>query len=217
MKIEILKPGFWGMIISFLGSLPLGTQNIAATSISIQGGVRAGLFFAVGSMMIELICVRIALQMLSRLTQKMRMFNIFKWVTVLLLLILSYSSFMAAAEMKSFGNNIFTSTNIHPFLSGVLLSALNPLHIPFWLGWSTILVERNILTSSKQYYPYIIGIGTGTILGFLVFIYGGHYMIERLNNHQTTINYTVGIILLITAAIEIYKLVFKRIFAKNIA
>lgn len=216
MKTDTLKASCYGMLISFLGSLPLGTLNITATSISIQDGVQAGLFFALGSMTTELVCVRIALQMLNRLSQKVRLFNAFKWMTVILLLVLAYSSFISAAEMKSFGNNIFSSSNIHPFLSGILLSALNPLHVPFWLGWSAILADRNILTNTKQYYPYIIGIGTGTIPGFMVFIYGGPYIIEKLKNHQSAVNYAVGIVLLITAAIEAYKLVSKRLQTKEV-
>jgi threonine/homoserine/homoserine lactone efflux protein len=217
MKTDLLKVSCWGMVISFLGSLPLGTLNIAATSISLQQGVRAGLFFAFGSLIVEFICVRIALHLLSRLTKSIKVFNAFKWITVLLLFTLAYYSFEAAVQLKAFGNNIFTGINIHPFFSGIILSALNPMHIPFWLGWSTILADRNILTRVAQYYPYMVGIGTGTILGFLVFIYGGHYFLQKLKNHQSTVNYTVGIILLLTAAFEIYKMLSKKVPAKTIA
>jgi len=204
-----LRAGWWGMLVSFLGSLPLGTQNIVATGISITQGAANATFFAIGSVMIELICVRIVLIAIGKLTQKIRLFNIFKWLTIVLLLVLAVGSFIAAVKMKSFGNNIFTAYHIHPFLLGILLSAFNPLHIPFWLGWTTILINKNILHSSNQYYAYIAGIGTGTILGFDVFIYGGDYLVEQLNNRQNIINWVVGSALLTTAIIEIYKLVYK--------
>src|SRR4051794_1589600 len=44
------------------------------------------------------------------------------------------------------------------FFSGMLLSALNPLHIIFWLGWNTVLIEKKILQKSKGNYSiYTIG------------------------------------------------------------
>jgi len=174
MRLQFIKAGWWGMLISFVGSLPLGTQNVTATSISVNQGAANATFFAIGSMTIELICVRIVLLAIGKLTQKTRLVNLFKWLTVLLLLLLAAGSFIAAVSMKTFGDNVFTAHHIHPLLLGALLSVLNPLHIPFWSGWTTVLANRNILTSPKQYHAYMAGIGVGTILGFEVYIYGGN-------------------------------------------
>ena len=52
---------FIGMLISFLGSLPLGTLNIAAMQISITDGVMQALQFSVGSLLAEVIYVRLSL------------------------------------------------------------------------------------------------------------------------------------------------------------
>ena len=49
------------MIISFLGSLPLGTLNIAAMQIGIQENIKEALFFSAGSLFVEMIYVRISL------------------------------------------------------------------------------------------------------------------------------------------------------------
>ena len=209
MKSQAIKVGLWGMLVSFLGSLPLGTQNVVVTAISIHDGAQQATLFSFGSMIIELICVRIALSLINRISKQIKLFIIFKWVTALLLLALAFGSFIAAIEMKSFGDTIFTSYHIHPFLLGILLSTLNPLHIPFWLGWSNVLMDKNILTSTRQFPYYIMGIGTGNILGFQVFIVGGNYVIQQLSNHQSAINWAIGIVLCITAMVEIYKLVYK--------
>ena len=50
-----------GMLVSFLGSLPLGTLNIAAMQISISNGVVAAMLFSTGSLIAEIIYVRISL------------------------------------------------------------------------------------------------------------------------------------------------------------
>ena len=209
MKSQAIKIGWWGMLISFLGSLPLGTQNIIVTGIAVHDGSQQATLFSFGSMIIEIICVRISLSLISRISKQMKLFIIFKWLTALILLALAFGSFKAAIEMKSFGDSVFTSYHIHPFLFGMLLSTINPLHIPFWLGWSNVLMDKNILTSARQFPYYLMGIGTGTLLGFQVFIVGGNYAIQQLSDHQSAINWTIGIVLCITAIVEIYKLIYK--------
>jgi hypothetical protein len=49
---------FTGMLISFLGSLPLGTLNVAAMQIGITDGYTAAILFSLGSLLVEMIYVR---------------------------------------------------------------------------------------------------------------------------------------------------------------
>ena len=58
---SFIRVFFAGMLVSFIGSLPLGTLNIAAMQISIQDGIRAAIFFSIGSLTAEIIYVRISL------------------------------------------------------------------------------------------------------------------------------------------------------------
>ena len=52
---------FWGLLISFLGSLPLGTLNVAAMQIGIQESVQNAIWFSMGSLLVEMVYVRISL------------------------------------------------------------------------------------------------------------------------------------------------------------
>ena len=49
------------MLISFLGSLPLGTLNIAAMQIGIQESLNHAIWFSLGSLLVEMIYVRVSL------------------------------------------------------------------------------------------------------------------------------------------------------------
>jgi threonine/homoserine/homoserine lactone efflux protein len=113
--------------------------------------------------------------------------------------------------MKSFGNNVFTKYSLPPFVLGLLLSVLNPLHIPFWFGWSTVLINKKVLIPQQKYFlTYILGISLGTLAGFDVFIYGGNYIVQQLNDKQNILNWFVGFVLLITAIIQVYKIYKKQ-------
>jgi threonine/homoserine/homoserine lactone efflux protein len=195
-----------GLTISFLGSLPLGTMNIAATHISIQQGTGAGLIYATGSMIVEITLVRIMLPGMGWLAKSHKIFRGLELFTVGLMAALAISCFIAAYQMKGFAGTL-PGRIISPFWSGVFLSITNPLHIPFWMGWSTVLMEKRILIPRAGLYnSYIAGIGAGTLLGFSVFIFGGNYLVSQISKHQDLLNWAVGIILLITAGIQIKKI-----------
>jgi threonine/homoserine/homoserine lactone efflux protein len=204
---KLIKIFWWGMLISFLGSLPLGVMNITATNISIQLGIKAGIIYAFGSMIVEIIVVRVTLVGIDWLTRRHRIFFFLELFTTALLLFIAIGCFIAAYEMKPF-SGLVSAGSLNPFLTGALLSATNPLHIPFWLGWSTVLFDKGILKPSTfQYNWFVMGIGAGTIAGFMVFIFGGTYFVTRITQHQNILNLVIGIVLLITAFIQAKKII----------
>ena len=50
-----------GMLISFLGTLPMGTLNISAMQISLSDGIRPALYFSGGAVLVEIMYVRLTL------------------------------------------------------------------------------------------------------------------------------------------------------------
>lgn len=200
---------YWGMLISFAGSLPLGTMNVAATQITSRDGTGAALIYAFGSMLIELIYVRAMVGAMEWVNKQVKIFKLFGWITILILFIMAIASFHAAANMSDIGSALPAISRFH-FFYGMLLSAINPLHIPFWFGWSTVLMNKGILSANKSEYNfYIAGIGIGTIAGFTVFIYGSNYLVPYLKNQQHILNWVIGSVLLITALVQVYKLMYK--------
>lgn len=91
------------------------------------------------------------------------------------------------------------------------MSAINPVQIPFWFGWSTVLFSRGLLEAKNiQYNAYIIGIGMGTLLGNSVFIFGGQLVATAINDNQSFVSVLIGSIFLITAGWQLYKLLRKK-------
>lgn len=207
---KLLRIFFTGMFISFLGSLPLGTLNIAAMQISVSDGVSPAVLFSLGSLMAEVIYVRLSLIAMDWVRKQQRLFRILEWVTLAIVLALAVSSFYAAMH-PAVEKNVILSSTLHRFWLGFIMSALNPIQIPFWFGWSTVLFSKNILLPKAGHYnSYIIGIGLGTLMGNLVFILGGKLIADKLNNNQHILNWVVGSIFAITAFIQLWKMMRKK-------
>jgi threonine/homoserine/homoserine lactone efflux protein len=133
------------MLVSFLGSLPLGTLNIAAMQISITDGHRPALWFAAGILLVEIIYVRISLVAMDKIRKQEKVLKALEWITLLIVVALAVSSFVAAAKNSAHAKNILLSNSMPRFVLGLLMSALNPVQIPFWFGWSTVLFTKKIL------------------------------------------------------------------------
>ena len=197
-------------MISFLGSLPLGTLNVAAMQIGIYEGVKNAMYFSFGSLLVEMLYVRISLIGINWLQKQKRLLKIMQWVTFGIIVLLAFGSFYAAIKTSGGGQkmtgNPYENINISRFLLGAFGCAINPIVIIFWFGWSTVLFTKKILEPVNSFYNiYIIGIGLGALAGNCVFIFGGKFLVERITNSQQYLNWVVGGIFALTAIIQLVK------------
>jgi len=205
---KLLRIFLWGLLISFLGSLPLGTLNIAAMQIGIQESVTHALYFSLGSLLVEMIYVRISLVGVDWVRKQEKLMKAMEWFTLIIILALAAGSFMAALKDGAETKNVFLENTMHRFLLGMFMSAINPVQIPFWFGWSTVLFSKRILEPVKiQYNLYIVGIGLGTLAGNCVFIFGGKWLVERITGSQEYLNWVIGGIFAIRAIVQAIKMI----------
>jgi threonine/homoserine/homoserine lactone efflux protein len=203
---KLLRIFLTGMFISFLGSLPLGTLNIAAMQISISDGIEPAFLFSLGSLTAEVVYVRISLIAMDWVRKQQKLFRILEWVTLAVVVALAVSSFYAATHARVHKNIILSST-LNRYLLGLFMSAVNPVQIPFWFGWSTVLFTKKILLPKNTHYNiYIIGIGLGTLMGNALFIFGGKLIANSISHNQNILNWIIGSIFAITALIQLYKM-----------
>lgn len=208
---QFIRIFFTGMIISFLGSLPLGTMNVAAMQIAITDGYTEALWFAMGILIVEIIYVRISLVAMDKIRKHEKILKALEWVTLIIVVALAVSSFVAAAKNNAHTKNILLSNAMPRFVLGLVMSAVNPVQIPFWFGWSTVLFTKKILLPRNDHYNvYILGIGLGTFLATCVFIFGGKYIVEKLNTNQHTLHLIIGVIFTVTSIIQVVKMMRKK-------
>lgn len=178
--------------------------------ISITDGVSPAILFSVGSLLAEVIYVRLSLIAMDWIRKQQKLFRILEWLTLGIVVALAISSFYAAFH-PTVKKNVILSSTLHRFWLGLLMSALNPMQIPFWFGWSTVLFTKKVLLPKASHYNvYIIGIGLGTLLGNCVFIFGGKLIGDKLNNNQHILNWVIGGIFALTALIQLYKMFTKK-------
>jgi threonine/homoserine/homoserine lactone efflux protein len=209
--IKLIRIFGWGTMISFLGSLPLGTLNVAAMQLGIQEGVRSALLFSLGSMLVEMIYVRISLIGIDWIRKQERLMKAMEWITFGIVVALAIGSFVAASKGDGSAKNPVLDNNINRFLLGAIGCAVNPIVIVFWFGWSTVLFTKKILLPiNSQYNSYVVGVGIGALAGNCIFIFGGKWIADSIADSQKYINWFIGGIFTVTALITLWKILRKK-------
>jgi threonine/homoserine/homoserine lactone efflux protein len=204
---ELIRIFITGLVISFLGALPLGVLNVAAMQVAVQESARAAIRFACGVALVEVLYVRLSLIGMNWVMAHRGLFNILEWVTVVLFIILAISSFAAARRSNKESKSLLLNNKLNRFWLGFTMSAVNPVQIPFWFIWSTYLLSNRLLNPVEwQYNVYTAGIGTGTLIALAVFIFGGKWLVNRLKTSNRMINYIVGAVFVISAGIQCWRL-----------
>lgn len=207
---SIFRVFYSGMSISFLGSIVIGTIGLSAMQISITEGIRPAINFSIGSIVAEVVYVRLLLVALNWIQKHERIFKIMEWLAVVIVVVLAIGSFKASLGHHG-AKNVVLSYTMHRFFLGMMLRAISPAAIPFWLGWSSVLYAKGIMQDKKGFYNgYLLGIGLGTFAAHCIFIFGGKMAVQQLNAGQEEINFVIGCIFSVTAILQTWKILKNR-------
>ncbi|HVU94448.1 MAG TPA: hypothetical protein VHE34_04455 [Puia sp.] len=204
----ITKLSGWAFAISFLGTLPLGTLNLSVVNYAFRHDWAGAAGFSVAAIFVEMMIVRVALAAIRRLERFTPFFRVFNVLTCGILLFLAFNSLLAAWQMETFRATVPFSF-LNPWLAGFVLSLTNPLHLPFWMGWTGVLRSKKVLGDQRGMHScFITAIGLGTAAAFGIYALSGGYLTRLLGSRQVLLNWVVGAALLITALIHLYKTFF---------
>lgn len=203
---QIEKAFLVGLLVSFLGSLPPGLMNIVAVQIASEQGRGAAMLYSTGSMLAEVLTVGVVMSIMNWLLKRLVFFAVLEWVTVVLLGLFALGCFWVAGSTRDL-IGLIPVIGLPAFFTGAVISLLNPMHIPFWLGWTSYLANKGIVpTGGRRRYYYMAGIAAGTMAGFAVYAYGGQPFFELLSANNAGFNYTLGTLLLVISLLQVRKL-----------
>lgn len=198
----------WAMAISFTGSLPLGTLNLTVANFSFADDLSGATMFSIAAIFVEMLLVRIALMAVRQLEKLKRLLRFFNLITGVVLLLLAFNSMGAAWQKLAFQVEL-PFMDLPPVLLGLILSVTNPLHVPFWIGWTAVLKAKRVLDDSQGAHNfYVLAIGLGTALAFFVYALAGRFLVDHLLHQHVLLNWVVGFVLLVTALVQLYKAFF---------
>jgi threonine/homoserine/homoserine lactone efflux protein len=195
-----------GLLLSFLGQLPLGMMSLTATQIAVQENFRNAWKYSAGVALIEMVYLRIVLSGMQWIEGHPVLFSLFNWVTIVLFLVFGVFSFWAAQKQEHEKKALLLTNRLDRFLLGMSLSALNPAQIPFWFIWTGYFISQGWLkTGFANFNVFMAGSALGTMGGLIVYMYGGNWLVSRMKTSNRTLNKIMGLIFIVAAMAQLYR------------
>ncbi len=176
--------------LSLVGTIPPATINITVMQLSLKKKVRSALSLSLGAALIDTTYAALAVQIQIYLAEQLEFTNYFYLIAALVLLTLGVVSVRAKMPEPDVRPVDSEKTG---FIKGVILGILNPLAMPFWLGWTTYLQVNGLINlMGMNYWSYVLGVFLGELtLLFIIVRIGKRF--TRVSNNRTIVNVIPGV------------------------
>ncbi len=194
-----------GMVIAFLGALPFGTVNLSVVDVTLRKTTHAGILMSVGAALIEIAHASIAFHCSDLLLPVFNQPNRYlKWGSLALLMAIGLFFFLKKASATPARPKI----NMPPFLKGMLLSAINPQAIPFWLATFSWLLLQGMFSASNYFFiPFVVGVAAGRFGSLWTYVLLSKKLSARSSLFQQKLNRILAFIFWLLATLQFIAIV----------
>jgi threonine/homoserine/homoserine lactone efflux protein len=179
--IELIFIFLIAFCFSFVGSIPPGTLNISILQLGLGGKMNLAWRFAVAAAIVEYPYAWIAIEFEDLITDSPFIADNLQYLTGLTMITLGALNVWSARKpikiMKSFHES--------GFRRGLVLSALNPMAMPFWIAVTAYLRSLNWiqLQNNFQIQAYLLGVCLGAFSLLIVVAFLAKAMLTHLHGH----------------------------------
>ncbi len=203
--MDYVLPLIVGFLAAFVGLLAPSMLNMTAARTSIERGRSAGIQFAAGAASVVFIQAFIAVYFAKYLVAHPEVITQLKTAAIFVLLGLSVFFFMQARKkFKAEGKQKKGSS----FVTGLGMSSLNMLAIPFYLAMATLAESKGWMDIVPPYsIIYVVGAVLGAFSLFSTYAVFAEIIAERAAFIAKNINYILSglfVILAIATAVQVF-------------
>ena len=183
---------FYGIVMAYVGLISPGMLNMTTLKIRVNTGKIESIKFAAGASVIVLFQAGIALFFAGFFVKNPQVIEILKVAAIFVFIALSiFFFFLSRKKVDSISN----SNRQYYFMSGIVMSSVNMLAIPFYLGVSIYLVSANKIIIEQPYILFFIsGAAIGSFLLFYTYIFFAKFIIKKISFIATNINIILSVL-----------------------
>ncbi|MEO8471845.1 MAG: LysE family transporter [Chryseolinea sp.] len=178
---------------SFIGTIPPGTLNINILQLGLERKISLAWRFAIAASIVEYPYAWIAIKFEGLITSTPLILENIQLITAVVMIILGVLTLISARKPSKLSEKF----NNSGFRRGLILSIINPLALPFWIG-TTAYVEGQQwinLDNPWRLHSYLLGVSVGALTLFMILAYLAQYVVKFIN--ETIIKVVPGVILLV--------------------
>jgi threonine/homoserine/homoserine lactone efflux protein len=167
--IEVIVVFALAFFFSFIGSIPPGTINLTIIKLGLEQRMNIAWKFAIASAIIEYPYAWLAIKFEEWITSSPLILDNLQLLTAIVMTLLGVVSLWPSDTPSALAEKF----NKSGFRRGIILSILNPLAIPYWLGITAYLKGQQWidLSDAWELQSYLAGVTLGSLAILVVFAY----------------------------------------------
>jgi threonine/homoserine/homoserine lactone efflux protein len=183
-----------GLIFSFLGSIPPGTMNLVVLQLGLENKIKIALRFSLAVAIIEYPYAWIAVAFEDWVTSSPMVVQNFQLITAIVMTVIGIFTIWSAQKPSDFS----VKFNQSGFRRGLVLSVLNPMAIPFWIGVTAYLKAQGWIdiSDSTMLHSYLFGTAVGVLILLILFTFLANRLANYVSNNKA-VKLVPGITLLV--------------------
>jgi threonine/homoserine/homoserine lactone efflux protein len=183
-----------GFAMSFIGSIPPGTLNISVLQLGLEHRMNIAFRFAVAAALVEYPYAWIAVKFQDLLLGSPVILSNIQLIAALVLIILGGLNLFSAGKSSKILHKVHKSG----FRRGAILSILNPMALPYWIGVTAYLKSIHIIALESNYeiHGYLLGITIGAFVLLVTVAYSARWMVKYIDTNSL-VNRIPGLTLLV--------------------
>lgn len=166
---------------SFIGSIPPATINLSVVQLGLENRMNIAWRFASAAALVEYPYAWLAIKFESLITSSPVVLENFQLITAVVMLTLGALNLWSAEKPSKFTKRF----NDSGFRRGLILGLLNPLALPFWIGFTAYFKSQHWITLSTtlELHAYLVGVSTGAFLLLMLLAFLAKKIVTNFENN----------------------------------
>jgi threonine/homoserine/homoserine lactone efflux protein len=195
---------FLGVVLNAIGYIPPGNINLTVVQITINRGIKQAYYFIAAFGLVEVIFTLVMMRFVQWLSLSIELDNIIDVFMIFLFLVLGLITWKSRKEMPKDDYSRKDSVRY-----GLLLGAINPMQVPYWLFVGTYLISHEwIDIGYLSLSIFSVGSGIGAALALYGFARFANYIKEKLALSSYLINKSIAILFFCLSTYHIIKVIY---------
>ena len=183
-----------GLTACFIGTIPFGPINLAVVKTTVDHDRKRGIEMALAASIVEIFEAFVAISFGMLIGNYLQSNLIIKFSLALVFIALAIYVFTRKSK-ASFDNHVEEKTSF--FRRGLLVAALNPQAIPFWIfALATISQYFAFQYAGITLFSFLLGVFAGKFMALYGFVVASSYLKSHLQESGQLVNRLLAAVLL---------------------
>lgn len=202
-----------GFGVSYLFSLPPGMISLNVLQTTIQKGLLSAFWLALAAVLIESVQAFVGVKFSEWINQHENLKLGLEMFVIPVFLALGVGNVVVG--VKTIRNkhkaSLQPKKTIGSFWKGLIVSALNPVAIPFWVVWATGISEKNLLVMETSHIlVFVFGTTLGTLACLMTYAVLSAVIAKRIHAVKIWMNIIIGVLFIGLAIAQTVSVLMKH-------